>query len=281
MDDQHPSRTAWRVAVSRAAHQVVDSPRVFDDPLAVRILGPDGHAALERDRADATNRVASALRAFMAVRSRIAEDSLADAYAHGVRQYGVLGAGLDTFAYRNDLAGLRVFEVDHPATQQWKRGLIEQAAVPIPRSLTYVPVDFERRGFVEALANGGFDCTAPAFFSWLGVTMYLNRETVVETVRAIAALPRPSAVVFDYAVAPAKLGMMERAVLAAFERRVAAIGEPWTCYFEPGDLAAVLGTAGFVRVQDLGPEAINRSYFDGRSDGLRVGSLAHVMLAAH
>ena len=281
MDDQHPSRTAWRVAVRRAAHQVVDSPRVFDDPLAVRILGRGGDAALERDRVSASNRVTSALRAFMAVRSRIAEDSLADAYAQGVRQYVLLGAGLDTFAYRNGLAGLRVFEVDHPATQKWKRELLEQAAMPIPSSLTYVPVDFEQRGFMDALADGGFDQAAPAFFSWLGVTMYLNRDTVAETVRAIAALPRPSAVVFDYAVDPSELGMLERAVFATFERRVAAIGEPWTCYFEPGEVAGLLRTAGFVRLQDLGPDAINGLYFGGRTDGLRVGTLAHVILAAN
>lgn len=258
---------------------MLDAPRIFDDPLAVRILGPDATAALERDLANPTTRVAAALRAFMAARSRIAEDALADAYARGVRQYVVLGAGLDTFAYRHEFAGLRVFEVDHPATQKWKRDLLEQAAIPIPGSLVYVPLDFERRVFMDALADCGLDVTAPAFFSWLGVTMYLNRETVAETVRAIAALPRPSAVVFDYSVAPSELGMMERAVLAAFERRVAAIGEPWTCYFEPNDLAAVLGTGGFARVEDLGPDAINARYFSARSDGLRVGTLAHVVLA--
>jgi len=258
-----------------------DAPRVFDDPLAVRILGPDADAVLERDRANATTRVASALRAFMAVRSRIAEDRLADAYASGVRQYVVLGAGLDTFAYRNPFAGLRVFEVDHPATQRWKRDLLLQADIPIPESLQYVTVDFERRPFMDALIESGFDAGAPACFAWLGVSMYLNRDTVIQTVGSIAALPRPSTVVFDYAVAKSELGMMEKLVLSAFEQRVAAIGEPWTCYFEPADLADVLGSVGFNRVDDLGPDAINQRYFSSRADGLRVGTLARIMIATN
>jgi methyltransferase (TIGR00027 family) len=281
MNDQNPSRTAWRVAVRRAAHQLFDAPRVFDDPLAIRILGPDAGAGLERDRPNATNRVALALRAFMAVRSRIAEDRLAEGYAQGVRQYVVLGAGLDTLAYRSTFAGLRVFEVDHPATQRWKRDLLERAGIPIPASLEYVAVDFERRPFMEALTESAFDATGPACFAWLGVSMYLNRETVIQTVRSIAALPQPSTVVFDYAVARSELGMMEKMVLSAFERRVAAIGEPWTCYFEPADLADVLRSVGFDRVDDLGPEGINQRYFSNRSDGLRVGTLAHVMIATN
>jgi methyltransferase (TIGR00027 family) len=281
MDDQHPSRTAWRVAVRRAAHQTLDTPRIFDDPLAVRILGRDADSALQRDRSDSTNRIGRSLRAFMAVRARIAEDRLAEMYANGIRQYVVLGAGLDTFGYRNTLPGLRVFEVDHPATQAWKRTLLENAAIAIPESLEYVPIDFERRTLTEALADSTFDRAAPAFFSWLGVTMYLTADTVIHTARLIAALPRPSAVVFDYAVAKSELGMVERAVLAAFERRVAAIGEPWTCFFAPRDLTAAMRSAGFERVDDLDVDEINRRYFSDRSDGLTVGTLARVMFAAN
>lgn len=281
MDDQHPSRTAWQVAVRRAAHQTLDTPRVFDDLLAVRILGRDADAALQRDRVDSTNRISRTLRAFMAVRARIAEDRLADAYASGVRQYVVLGAGLDTFAYRNTLTGLRVFEVDHPATQAWKRTLLENSAIAIPESVEYVPIDFARRTLTEALDDSTFDRARPAFFSWLGVTMYLTAETVIHTARVIAALPRPSGVVFDYAVAKSELGMVEQAVLAAFERRVAAIGEPWTCFFVPGELAAAMRSAGFERVEDLGPDAINRNYFSDRADGLMVGTLARVMFGVN
>jgi methyltransferase (TIGR00027 family) len=281
MDDHQPSRTAWRVAVRRAAHQVFDVPRVFDDPLAIRILGPDASAILERERANASRRLSLALRAFMAVRSRIAEECLADAYARGVRQYIVLGAGLDTFAYRNVLAGLRVFEVDHPATQKWKRELLAQAGIVASGFVEHVAVDFERRGFMEVLGENGFDAAAPACFAWLGVSMYLNRETVIETVRSIAALPRPSTVVFDYGVAKSQLGMMEKLVLSAFEQRVAAIGEPWTCYFEPADLAIVLRSVGFERIDDLGRDAINERYFANRADGLQVGTLAHLMIATN
>lgn len=153
-----PSRTAFRVADRRAAHQLLDRPLVFEDPLAVRIIGGRG------DKKD--NPMSRALRAFMAVRSRFAEDQLASALTRGVRQYVLLGAGLDTFAYRNPSA-VRVFEVDHPATQSWKRELLEQARITPPETVTFVAVDFERDNLQERLADSGFDLRAPAFFAGL------------------------------------------------------------------------------------------------------------------
>src|SRR5271168_1087136 len=169
------SRTARRVAIRRAAHQLLDHPRVLDDPLALRIIGLEAAEEL-RTNPKEHHAFARAFRAFMAARSRYAEDELARAVAHGVRQYVVLGAGLDTFAYRNPHAGLRVFEVDHPATQAWKREQLQAGEIAIPASLTFVPIDFERQTLAAGLDQAGFDTRAAAFFSWLGVTPYLTRE---------------------------------------------------------------------------------------------------------
>src|SRR5580658_731298 len=174
------SRTARRVAIRRAAHQLLDHPRVLDDPLALRIIGVEACEEL-RSNPKEHHAFSRAFRAFMAARSRYAEDELARAVAQGVTQYGVtqyvvLGAGLDTFAYRNPHAGLRVFEVDHPATQAWKREQLEAADIQIPSSLTFVPIDFEQQTLADGLAPSGFNPKASAFFSWLGVTPYLTRE---------------------------------------------------------------------------------------------------------
>jgi len=281
MQDRIPSRTAWRVAARRAAHQLFDSPRVFEDPLALRILGSQGALAVERDVTEREHtRAARALRAFMAVRSRFAEDQLALAIGRGVGQFVILGAGLDTFAYRNPFADcLRVFEVDHPATQAWKRDLLAQANIAIPSSVTFVALDFERHAFQEALSAGGFTAREPAFFSWLGVTMYLTRETALAVLRFIASLPAGSGVAFDYAVSPALLGPIERWAVTAFSRRLAAMGEPWTLFFDPSELLTDLHALGFSHVADLGPKEINSRFFSGRTDGLEVGSLGRLMEA--
>ncbi len=181
------------------------------------------------------------MRAFMAVRSRYAEDGLAQAVERGVSQYVLLGAGLDTFGYRNPFEGcVRVFEVDHPATQAWKRAQVEAAGIVVPPSLTYTPVNFERQTIMDGLVASGFNPAAPAFFAWLGVTMYLARETVMATFKMIASSPKGSGVVFDYGIEPSMLGFMERIVVAEFSRRVAAIGEPWTTFFVPSELDADL-----------------------------------------
>lgn len=273
-----PSRTAWRVARRRAAHQILDQPAVFIDPVALRIVGATAESFVSDEREQTTT--ARGLRAFMAVRSRIAEDALAAAVSGGVGQYVVLGAGLDTFAYRNPFADrLRVFEVDAAATQQWKREQLAACAIAIPAGLTFVPVDFTRESTFDALAAAGFDATAPAFFSWLGVTMYLDETVVREVLTSIAALAPGSGVVFDYSLSPSMLGLVQRRVLEEFSRRVAAAGEPWITSFEPPALRAVLEAAGFSRIEDLSPDDINSRYFSGRADGLRIGSLAHVMCA--
>lgn len=226
------SKTAQRVAIRRAAHQILDEPRVLDDPLALPIIGLDAERALRSDPKE-HHAFSRAFRAFMAARSRYAEDELARAVGHGVAQYVVLGAGLDTFAYRNPHAGLRVFEVDHPATQAWKREQLRAAGIGIPHSLTFVPVDFEQQTLADGIGQSGFNANAAAFFSWLGVTPYLTREACVSTLSFIAKMPAESGVVFDFALDPALLNAGQRQALDALSKRVAAAGEPFQLFFDP------------------------------------------------
>jgi methyltransferase (TIGR00027 family) len=282
MQTAQPSRTAMRVAIRRAAHQLLDAPRVLDDPLALRIIGTDAAAELKASLGRQQGRVARAIRAFMAVRSRCAEDELSRAIARGVTQYVVLGAGLDTFAYRNPHpeSALKVFEVDYPATQMWKRERLAAAAIPIPSSVTFAPVDFERQTLPEGLALAGFDRRTPAFFSWLGVTMYLTEDAIAPTFEFIASTPRGGGLVFDYAVPRSSLSLVSRLALDVMSRRVAAAGEPFRTFFDPPELGARLARIGFRTIEDLGPDELNARYFHGRADRLRVsGHLGRVMSA--
>ncbi len=273
------SRTAQRVAIRRAAHQILDEPRVLDDPLALRIIGREAEDTLRTDPKE-HHAFSRAFRAFMAARSRYAEDELADAVADGVGQYVILGAGLDTFAYRNPYPGLRVFEVDHPSTQAWKRERLQAAGIAIPVSLTFVPTDFERQTLADGLAECGFNVGAAAFFSWLGVTPYLTKEAFTATVRFIAKMPADSSVVFDFAVDPALLSAGQRQALDALSARVERYGEPLQLFFDPGKLQDELKTLGFHRTEFLQGKELNARYFKDRKDGLLVrGSIGHLMSA--
>jgi methyltransferase (TIGR00027 family) len=282
MKEDRPSATAQRVALRRAAHQILDKPKVFDDPLALRIVGQESALALQTDpyQSEAT-RLSPYLRAFMAARSRYAEDELALAVGRGVRQYVILGAGFDTFVYRNPYpeGALRVFEVDHPATQAWKRARLEEVGLPLPVDLTFAPVDFERQTLADGLRDVGYDPSLSAFFSWLGVTPYLTTEEVITTLRFIASAPIGSGVVFDYAILPSLLTPDQRLVFDALANRVASAGEPWRTFFDPVELTKDLRAMGFGHVEDIGPAEINARYFKDRADGLRVGSLSHLMNA--
>jgi methyltransferase (TIGR00027 family) len=282
MKENRPSETAQRVAMRRAAHQLLDDPKVFDDRVALQVIGRESAAALQADphRFEATP-LSPYLRAFVAARSRYAEDELALAVRRGVSQYVILGAGLDTFAYRNPHPEgvLRVFEVDHPATQTWKRTRLAEMGITLPGNLTFAPVDFETQTLEEGLRNAGYDPNKCTFFSWLGVTEYLTTEAVMATLRFIASAPVGSGVVFDYMVSPSLLTPAQQSRLDRLSGRVASAGEPWQTYFDPESLTRDLRAMGFGYVEDKGPEEINARYFKNRKDGLRVGSLSHIMNA--
>ena len=277
MQSGQPSRTARAAAAHRAAHQILVQGRVFTDPLALRILGEDS-AALVQDAEQNPNR--RSMRLFIAARTRFAEDALAQALAQGLSQLVVLGAGLDTYAYRSNLAErLRIFEVDHPATQAWKRQRLADAAIALPTALTFAPVDFERETLPQGLAAAGFDPAQRTFFTWLGVVPYLTERAVFDTLAFIASQPAGAQVVFDYANPPASLEPQARAMLERRAARVAELGEAWLSYFEPEPLHARLAALGFPTIEDLGPAQIASRYFPERA-GTTYGKGGHILRAA-
>jgi methyltransferase (TIGR00027 family) len=263
----------------RAAHQLLDRPLVFEDPLAERILGP---WAKERLREDIKNETPFGvqMRAWLAARSRLAEDMLAEAVADGTRQYVVLGAGMDTFGYRNPWGDVRVFEVDFPATQAWKRELLDSNGIFVPKTVTFAPVDFERESLAEGLARSGFHSGEPAFYSWLGVTMYLARETTLATLKWVRESCAQNGICFDYMAPRESLGLRAQLAFDRLASRVAAAGEPFVGFFAPEDLATLLREMGYARIDDWDAARLNARYFADRVDGLRVaGSLGNIMCA--
>jgi methyltransferase (TIGR00027 family) len=279
MEEARPSKTALRVALRRAAHQLYDvKPLVLDDPIAVQILGATYAEELRRTPTRPDRPFSVGLRAFLVARSRYAEDTLARAVAQGVTQYVLLGAGLDTFAHRNPYPHLRVFEVDHPATQQWKRELLEISALPTPKDLTYAPVDFERQSLPDQLHSAGFNPAIPAFFAWLGVVPYLTFEAFRSAITFISAQPAGSGVVLDYGQPRSALPFLERLAHDSLAARVQLAGEPFQLFFTPTEIAAEL--TAFRTLEDLGSSEINARYFAKRTDNLKLlGSAARLLSA--
>lgn len=251
MDTEGPSRTALATAYARAYHQIADRPLILTDPIAARLLGvtPDELSRLSEPTENGPDRAATyRRRLFFAARARFAEDRVAVAAADGVRQVVILGAGMDTFAYRNPLPDLRIFEVDHPATQAWKRERLAEAGIENPEGLTFVPVDFESDVLASELESSGFSRAEPAVFVWLGVVFYLTPDAANATLEYIANQAQPTEVIFDY-LQPADTDQ-DRARLQERAKRVAAAGEPWFSYFTPDDIAAQLRTLGLTNIED-------------------------------
>jgi methyltransferase (TIGR00027 family) len=256
-----PSHTAL-AATHRAAHQLLEHGRIFADPLALSILGADPQAIVQDAAAHTSRRI---MRLFIAVRTRFAEDALARAVERGVCQLVLLGAGLDTYAYRSAFRDrLRIFEVDHPSTQAWKRQRLEDAAIPIPHWLTFAPIDFETQTLSDGLTTAGFDSSQQTFFTWLGVVPYLTEEAIFSTLRFIASLPKGAHVVFDYSDPPDTLLPATRALHDKRAAQVEALGEAWLTYFDPQTLHAKLSYLKFVEIEDLGPREIRSRYFPSR-----------------
>jgi methyltransferase (TIGR00027 family) len=279
MQPGQPSRTALGAAGLRAAHQVLDRAAIFPDPLALRILGADADDLVREAEVEA-DPFRQRLRWFIAVRSRVADDALAAATKRGARQLVVLGAGLDTTAYRAlPSQDLRIFEVDHPATQTWKRQRLAEAGIPLPAALTFVPIDFERATLADGLAATGFDPAHQTFFTWLGVVPYLTDEAIFSTLGFIADLSGGAHVVFDY-VNPA--GSMtepgRRAMHEALIARVAAVGESIRNHFDTDALHVRLRTLGFREIEDLGWAEISARFLSGRP--VSSGGSAHVIHAS-
>lgn len=268
MNPDASSRTALMVARQRAAHQVIDRGSILHDPFALKLLRED-----EKDVLQFANQHPSASigRLFTAARSRIAEDALSVAVERGVRQIVILGAGLDTFALRNPHAALevRIYEVDHPATQAWKLERLANAQIPTPPWLIFVPVDFERDDLGEKLVAAGFLENSPAFFSWLGVLPYLTQDAIGRTLDYIASIPN-SEVVFDYMEPPEAFSEELRQLEKARAEQLEKLGERSATRFEPAAMAALLRSHGFRASEDIGFQQI-ASRFANAIQGLAPG----------
>ena len=249
MKPNEPSRTALMIARQRAAHQVLDHGSILNDPFAMKILRED-----EKDVLQFANQhpLASIGRLFTAARSRIAEDALSGAVERGVRQIVILGAGLDTFALRNPHGALeiRIYEVDHPATQAGKRERLTEAQIALPPLLFFVPVDFEQGDVGEKLVAAGFQQSSPAFFTWLGVVPYLTRDAIGRTLDYVSSIPN-SEVVFDYMEPPEAFSEELRQIEKARAEQLEKIGELSDTRFEPAAMAAILRSHGFCAIEDI------------------------------
>lgn len=274
-----PSHTARGAAAYRALHQMLDGGVIFRDPLASKLLDDETRPRLDDIAADDLLRP---WRLFIAARSRFSEDALAASVAGGVRQVVILGAGLDTFSLRNPHGdqGVRVFEVDHPATQEWKRERLQRAGLAVPASLTFAPIDFERESLADGLKAVGFRADHPAFFQWLGVVPYLTREAVSATLEFIAGVAG-SEVVFDYAEPLENYRADRRAQVTAVAARAAERGEPWLSLFDPAELSELLREKGFSTIEDLGLGEIADRLYGALKHGISVGPGAHLVRARH
>ncbi|MFI5178831.1 MAG: class I SAM-dependent methyltransferase [Vicinamibacterales bacterium] len=260
------SRTAVGVAALRAAHVLFDAePRILNDTVAIRLLEPELEDRLRATPAAAAQATAQALRSHVVVRSRYSEDCLAEAVAGGVGQYVILGAGLDTFAWRQPewARSLRIYEVDQPASQEDKQARLARAGLTVPANLTFVPVDFEVETLSARLEDAGVDRRQPVFYSWLGVMPYLHEAAIDDVLRVIAAGAPHTEVVLSFAPrdepgrGPSRVEVM-----------AASVGEQFQSHFTPDQLREKLHGGGFHEVSFLTPVDAAARYFAGRRDGL-------------
>ena len=268
MPERDASKTAVGVAILRAAHQLLDGePKVLDDTVIVALLGPEAAERLRAEPGRFREARAMGLRSHVLLRSRFAEERLRESVARGVTQLVVLGAGLDTFAYRQPAwaAALRIYEVDHPASQAAKRARLEAARIAIPSNLTFAPVDFEHDTLDAGLARAGFEPAAKTFVSCLGVLVYLTREAIAELFAFVSRLPAGSECAFTFGGTrtPEEPGRPSIATAAA------ELGEPWLSNMEIEDVVAVLARAGLPA-----PVLMSRQkaveWLGDRSDGLEL-----------
>ena len=241
---------------------------MIDDYLALGLAGPDGLALLGRLRTEVPGSYLLAFSRWMCVRARFTEDIVQQAAASGTGQYVILGAGLDSFAYRRTdlLRRLRVFEVDHPATQSWKRRRLAGLGVAVPARLVFAPVDFERQTLREGLELAGFDSGQATVFSWMGVTMYLTLDAIHAVLATMAQCHPGTRIVLSYNQPPAVLTGSTARIAAAFADLAAEMGEPFISRFRRGEMARLLREHGFGLITDFGPDEARAAYFPGQAD---------------
>ena len=255
-------------AVARSLHRDEPAPWVIDDYLALPFAGAEGSAILGRLRSEVPGDLLVAFNRWVCVRARLPEDMAEQAATEGFRQYVILGAGLDSFAYRRHdlLKRLRVFEVDHPASQAWKQARLAELGVECPANLVFAPVDFETQTLRDGLEAAGFDFEKPALFSWIGVTMYLTIGAIEATLATVASCPPGTRIVLTYNLPSSALrggGLHTRNLL---EKLATEMGEPFVSLFEPAEAEALLRRLGFDDIAHFGPAEAIHAYFGDRDD---------------
>lgn len=277
-----PSRTAVLSAVGRALHADGPAPHVFVDELAWQLAGTDGEALARDLRARLSDAQLVSFSRWTSVRARFVEDLVASAVADGVDQYVILGAGLDSFAFRRHdlLDRLEVFEVDHPATQAWKLKRLTELGLEPPAGLAFVPVDFEQDTFLEVLTSRGFDLGRPAVVSWIGVTMYLSLDAIVDTLTMLAGLAAGSAIAITYDLPATALTGLQLEVRNSLAAIVSDLGEPFVTTFEPAEAESLLRRLGFDHISHYSPTDAAERYFAGERD-VRVGGSQRLVVAEH
>lgn len=263
------SRTAFMSGAARASHLIWDeAPHVVSDPFTALLMPAQYAEWIAGLRDYVGGDLVAPLRASVLWRARTVEDALERAMARGVRQYAVLGAGMDSFAWRRTelLPALRVFEIDHPDTQSWKRQGLADMRVAEPEGLHFVPADLGRMALRDALAQSEWDFAQPGFFCWTGVTMYLHPEAVAASLAAIAALGEGTGIAFTYLRHEALLSGMDLKALQTIRNASESVGEPYHAYYAPAEIEDVARAAGFTLISHHEPAA--SPHFAGRRDGL-------------
>ena len=276
-----PDSTAVRVALWRAMHVLVDPPpHVLDDVVGLKLAAPDEGW---RDRPDMDPKFTSQFRASIVARARFIEDLVVEQIGRGVGQYVLLGAGLDTFAQRKPEIGakLRLFEVDQPGTQAWKRQRLIELGYGVPDWLRFVPVMFDAgQSWREALAAAGFDAGEPAVVASTGVSMYLTKETNAATLRHVAALAPGSTFAMTFLLPRELNEASARAVVQAAEQGARSSGTPFISFFTPDEIMTMARDVGFRDVRHVSAADLAQRYFAGRPDGLRPPNGAEEFLVA-
>ena len=276
-----PSRTLLGPAIWRAAHQLLDAPLIFEDPIAVGLV-PEASEEVIRSRAtEHQTKESVLLRSLFALRSRFAEDRLRKAAARGVHQYVIVGAGLDTFPWRQPAyaRGMAIFLVDHQSSLTWTQTRFLERGLSTPSNLTFVPLDLDQDNVESTLATHGFNRDASAFLSVLGVTQYLERSSVESLLRVVASFGPGSEIVFTFVPQDDDLNGLDREFATASANRTARLGEPWKTRLAATELAMVLRRIGFVDIVHLTPALAEQTYFRGRQDELRAPSWEQLIAA--
>lgn len=261
-------------------HREEPPPWVLDDPFALELAGEDGPDIARRLRQELSPETLLGFTRWVCVRARLSEDVVEAAAADCIHQYVILGAGLDSFVYRRPdlLSRVRVFEVDQPASQAWKRNSLEEQGITPPANLTYAPIDFESQTLREGLSAAGFDIAAPAVFSWIGVTMYLTIDAIQSTLATVATCASGSRLVLTYNQPQSALQGRALELEVTIRKFANETGEVFLSLFTPEEMEKLLLQHGYGEISHFGPEEAVRAYFPGRSD-VRFGGAQRLIVA--